>query len=166
MRLLVTVASRYGSTSEIGEVIAGVLRDAGHEVESAAPESVSTLDGYDAVILGSAVYTGRWIDRARRFAERHDAELRARPTWLFSSGPIGTPLAPAEESADALRLEKTLGARAHRTFPGRIDPTNLTWVERTITQMIDGPDGDFRDWAAVRQFAREIRSALAAIVPD
>jgi menaquinone-dependent protoporphyrinogen oxidase len=163
MNVLVTVASKHGATGEMGEVIAGVLRDAGLDVTTAAPQDVRSLDGHDAVVLGSAVYAGRWIDHARAFAQRHHEALRARPVWLFSSGPVGTPLAPLEESPDGSRLERELGARMHRTFPGRIDPAMLGWVERTITRMVKAPDGDFRDWEAVRAWADEIATALRPV---
>ena len=160
MNVLVTVASRHGATGEIGEVIAGVLRDAGLVVTTAAPEDVRSLDGHDAVTLGSAVYAGRWINRARAFAQRHHAALLAMPVWLFSSGPVGTPLAPVDESPDGPRLTREVGAREHRIFPGRIDPATLGLVERTITRMVKAPDGDFRDWEAVRVWADEIAMAL------
>ncbi len=163
MKALITVASRHGATGEIGEVIAEILRDAGITVETRAPENVDSLAGYDAVVLGSAVYAGRWLEGARRFAERHHAELRTQPLWLFSSGPIGQPLAPTEESVDVSRLARELGAQAHRTFAGRIDPAALGWVERTITRMVKSPDGDFRDWEAVRSWADEIAAALASV---
>ena len=112
MKILVSVASRHGATGEIGEVIAGVLRDAGLAVQTRPPSDVTSLDDFDAVVLGSAVYAGRWMEEARRFAQRHHEQLRGRPVWLFSSGPIGVPLAPAEESADALQLVGELTARA------------------------------------------------------
>jgi menaquinone-dependent protoporphyrinogen oxidase len=163
MKILVTVASKHGATGEIGEVIAGVLRDAGLDVTTSAPEAVPSLEDYDAVVLGSAVYAGRWIDRARDLAQRHHAELRARPVWLFSSGPIGAPLAPVEEAADGPRLRDELAARGHRTFPGRINAESLSWVERTITRMVKAPDGDFRDWEAVRSWADEIAAALMPV---
>jgi menaquinone-dependent protoporphyrinogen oxidase len=161
MKILVTVASRHGATGEIGEVIAGVLRDAGLAVQTRPPSDVTSLDDFDAVVLGSAVYAGRWMEEARRFAQRHHEPLRGRPVWLFSSGPIGVPLAPAEESADALKLVGELTARGHQTFAGRIDPSALGWVERTITRMVKAPDGDFRDWEAVRSWADDIARALA-----
>jgi menaquinone-dependent protoporphyrinogen oxidase len=160
MKTLVTVASRHGATGEIGEVIAETLRDAGLAVQTRLPEGVDSLADYDAVVLGSAVYAGRWLTEARRFAERHHAELKARPLWLFSSGPIGEPLAPTEESPDGRHFARELAARAHRTFAGRIDPGSLGWVERTITRMVKAPDGDFRDWEAVRTWADEIAAAL------
>jgi menaquinone-dependent protoporphyrinogen oxidase len=160
MKTLVTVASKHGATGEIGEVIAGVLRDAGLAVQTRPPDDVASVDDFDAVILGSAVYAGRWVESARRFSERHHAQLRGKPVWLFSSGPIGEPLAPLEESADGMRLARDLGARDHRTFAGRIDPDALSWVERTITRMVKAPDGDFRDWEAVRAWADEIATSL------
>ena len=161
MKILVTVASRHGATGEIGEVIASVLRDAGLAVQARSPSDVTSLDDYDAVVLGSAVYAGRWMEDARRFAQRHHEQLSARRVWLFSSGPIGEPLAPTEESADAIKLARDLAAREHRTFAGRIDPDALGWVERTITRMVKAPDGDFRDWEAVRSWADDIARALA-----
>lgn len=160
MKTLVTVASRHGATGEMGEVIAAILRDAGLAVQARSPDDIPSLDDFDAVVLGSAVYAGRWVESARHFAQRHHAELRARPVWLFSSGPIGEPLAPAEESVDGVRLARELAARDHRTFAGRIDPDGLSWVERTITRMVKAPDGDFRDWEAIRAWADDIASAL------
>ena len=101
------------------------------------------------------------MEDARRFAQRHHEQLSARRVWLFSSGPIGEPLAPTEESADAIKLARDLAAREHRTFAGRTDPDALGWVERTITRMVKAPDGDFRDWEAVRSWADDIARALA-----
>jgi hypothetical protein len=49
---------------------------------------------YDAVVLGSAVYAGHWLKPARALADRCAAALRARPVWLFSSGPVGDPAKP------------------------------------------------------------------------
>jgi len=161
MKILVTVASKHGSTREMGEIIAGVLRDAGHEVTTRPPDAVATLEPFDAVVLGSAVYAGRWMSDARAFAERHHAELRARPVWLFSSGPIGAPLAPTEESADALRLATELPARGHRTFAGRVDLATLSWVERTITRVVKAPDGDYRDRDEIRSWADAIAAEVA-----
>lgn len=160
MRILVSAASKHGATAEIAEAIAETLREAGLEADLRPPAEVETLDGYDAVVLGSAVYAGRWIDDARHFAERHRPALLERPVWLFSSGPIGEPLAPTEEPVDAVRQHEALAARDHRVFPGRINPSDLSWVERTITRMVKAPDGDFRDWDAVRTWAAGIAGEL------
>lgn len=161
MKILVTTASKHGSTAEIGDAIAGKLREHDLEVEVVEPGDVPSLDGYDAVVLGSAVYAGRWMDTARRFSERHHAALHGVPVWLFSSGPIGDPLEPAEEPADGKRLLAALGAREHRTFPGRVNSAELGWVEKTITKMVKAADGDFRDFDAIRVWAADIAEQLA-----
>jgi len=161
MHILVTAASKHGATAEIAEAIAASLRGARLTVDLREPNEVASLDGYDAVVLGSAVYTGRWLEASRHFTERHHAALLARPTWLFSSGPIGQPLAPTEEPVDGLRLLAELGAREHRSFPGRVNTPDLSWVERTITRMVKAPDGDFRDWDAIRDWGASIARELA-----
>jgi menaquinone-dependent protoporphyrinogen oxidase len=165
MKILVTTASKHGATAEIGDAIAGKLREHDLEVEVREPGDITSLDGYDAVILGSAIYAGRWMDSARRFSERHHATLRRLPVWLFSSGPIGDPPQPEEEPADGRRLLGELGAREHRVFAGRVNPADLGWVERTITKMVKAPDGDFRDFDAVRIWAAEIADQLVTAAP-
>lgn len=86
MKVLVATASRHGATDEIAAEIGGRLNDRGIDAEVVAVGDVTGLDGYDAVVLGSAVYMGRWLKEAREFVGAHGDQLRARPTWLFSSG--------------------------------------------------------------------------------
>lgn len=161
MNVLVSAASKHGATQEIASAIADELRDAGLSVDLDDPDAVDSVAPYEAVVLGSAVYGGRWLEPARRFTERHHADLRSLSVWLFSSGPIGTPLAPTEDAADGLRLLAELGAREHRTFAGRVNASELSWVEQTITGMVKAPDGDFRDWDAIRSWAADIARAVA-----
>jgi menaquinone-dependent protoporphyrinogen oxidase len=160
MRVLVTAASRHSATAEIGEAIADELRAAGLQADFRRPEDLASVVPYDAIVLGSAIYTGRWLETARRFTERQHAVLRGRPTWLFSSGPIGEPLTPTEEPADGKRLLADLGAREHRVFAGKLNPEDLGWVERTITGMLKAPGGDFRNWDEIRAWARTIAASL------
>ena len=87
MKILMTVASRHGGTREIGEVVAQVLRDAGHDVDEVPPDDVEHVHGYDAVVLGSAVYVGRLAAALRDLVERQGAQLRSMPVWLFWSAP-------------------------------------------------------------------------------
>src|SRR5262245_57913922 len=95
MRILIAVASRHGSTLEIAEALAAELRGAQHAAEVQDIADKPGLDGYDAVLVGSAAYMGKWLAEARQFVERHQVELRARPVWLFSSGPLGDDSRPA-----------------------------------------------------------------------
>ena len=94
MRVLVTAATKYGATTEIAAAIAEVLGDHGLEATVFPPDQVEGVDGYDAVVVGSAVYAGHWLKPARELVDRLDSELAKRPVWLFSSGPVGDPPSP------------------------------------------------------------------------
>ena len=160
MNVLISVASKHGVTGEIGDILAAVLGAAGIEVEERRPQDVVSVDPYDAVILGSAVYTGRWLEPARAFGERLASELSTRPVWLFSSGPLGDPPIPVAEPPDALALSERIGAREHRSLAGRLERAELGFLERAITKAVRAPDGDFRDWVGIRSWAAEIASSL------
>ena len=173
-RVLVTAASRHGSTHEIAEALAHALHEcaaaADRPLVAAAPHAENRPDPatYDAVVLGSAVYAGSWLEPARDLAHRHAAVLRARPLWLFSSGPIGAPPFPPDEPYDAATLTALLAPRGHRIFPGRLDSSLLSFPERAMVTAMRAPVGDFRDWDAVRTWAAEIATALtgAALPAD
>ncbi len=166
MSVLVTAASRHGSTAEIAGAIAEELRARGAVVTVLAPESATSVAGYDAVVLGSAVYAGHWLEPAVRFAERFGPELAARPVWLFSSGPVGKPTgklaqAMATDPAELPRLAALTGFREHRIFPGKLSPKSLPLGQRLSLLVFRGMTGDFRDWAAVRGWAASIAEQIA-----
>ncbi|HEX7195601.1 MAG TPA: flavodoxin domain-containing protein, partial [Candidatus Limnocylindria bacterium] len=89
MNVLVAYATRSGSTAEIAERVANRLRIAGHHADIGPVTSFSVMPTHDAFVVGSAVYIGHWRKEALEFVERNKAVLAARPTWLFSSGPLG-----------------------------------------------------------------------------
>ncbi len=162
MRVTVAVASRHGSTLEIGEAIAEVLRATKHEAVVADPDEVEDLESVDAVVLGSAVYVGRWAASARAFADRFINQLATRPVWLFSSGPVGDPPAPIEEPEEVSRLVQQTGAVGHRTFAGRLDLGGLALAERAVVALVQADHGDFRVWADVQDWASGIAADLHA----
>jgi menaquinone-dependent protoporphyrinogen oxidase len=161
MRVLVVTASRHGATEEIGEAIARRLAVHGLDARTREASEADGLERYDAVVLGSAVYMGRWLAPAREFAESHESDLRERLVWVFSSGPIdGKPDgAPQDETEIARKIE----ARGHRVFEGRLDKGRLHLGERAVAGLVRSPDGDFRDWDAVDSWADEIAAELAAV---
>lgn len=161
-RVLVTAASRHDSTREIAEAIAAGLRERGIDAQMLPLADVSTLAGYDAVVLGSAVYMGRWLAEVRRFAQVHTSRLGSIPTWLFSSGPLGPAdhIFPAGEPADVPVLLRLTRARGHRTFAGRLEMKRLHFTERAMARAVHAPEGDSRDWEAIDRFAGEIAEAL------
>src|SRR5688500_8286413 len=130
MRVLVTAASRYGATQEIAEEIGRVLSDYALEVDVTRAEGRNDVTYYDAVVLGSAVYMGRWLPAAYRLLEKYGEQLANRPTWLFSSGPLGSPLRPNEEQAVHLaRVWARIRAVEHRLFAGKLDKSQLSFRE-------------------------------------
>lgn len=135
MRILVSAASKHGSTAEIAARIGEALRaalSAGAVVEVCAAADVDKVSRYDAVLLGSAVYMGRWLPEARDAVARIVADPPWR-VWLFSSGPIGDPPKPDEDHVvDVSDLVTSTNARGHRVFAGRLDRQRLglAWPRR------------------------------------
>lgn len=163
MTALVAVASRHGSTREIADAIAAELRAAGIDTDLKEVTAVGDATIYDAIVLGSAVYMGNWLPEARTWAMRHQAELANRPLWLFSSGPLGSDdPQPKDQLTSVVTLAAESGAREHRVFAGKLDPSTLGVRERLVTRVVHPPQGDFRDWEAIRGWARQIAAELEA----
>jgi len=160
MRVLVTIASRHGGTWGIGETVAGVLRQRGHDVTMREPEDVATLDDVDAVVLGSAVYTAHWLPAARDLADRLADDLAQRPVWLLSSGLATQPATAANSPHEIRELVERIGARGHRSFRGRLDRSVLTFAERAVIAGARARDGDHRDMEAVAAWAEEVADTL------
>jgi menaquinone-dependent protoporphyrinogen oxidase len=162
MRVLVTAATKYGATTEIAAAIAEVLGDHGLEATVFPPDQVEEVDGYDAVVVGSAVYAGHWLKPARELVDRLGSELAKRPVWLFSSGPVGDPPKPEEDPVDVADLLATTRAREHRIFAGKLVRKQLTFPERAIVSALRVPEGDFRDWTEIHRWAAGIADTLGA----
>lgn len=162
MTVLVAFASRYGATEGIAQAIADVLREAGHEVTVVASDARPDVESFDAVIVGSAVYAGHWLAPAKDLITASADALRARPVWLFSSGPVGEPPKPAEDPVDTEPMAEASGARDHRVFSGRLDRSVLRFSDKAIAAALRAPEGDFRDWDDVRAWATDIAAALEA----
>ena len=132
------------------------------------PAQVSSIEDFDAVILGSAVYVGHWLDPAKDFVIRFRDALAARPVWLFSSGPVGDPSRKLVQSmgkdpVEIAGIRAATLARDHRTFAGKLDPKALSRAQRASLLVFRGLRGDFRDWAEIRRWADGIAEQLAAV---
>ena len=163
MKVLISVASRHGASFEIAEEISATLAASGFQTAVLPPDAVTSLEGYDAVILGSSVYVGHWMDSAVNLVERFEKEIRQVPVWLFSSGPIGHEPKPEDEPADLADLIAATGAREHRVFAGQVDRAKLGLGEKVILTAVRAPEGDFRPWEEIRTWAGEIASALKSV---
>jgi menaquinone-dependent protoporphyrinogen oxidase len=161
MKVLVTAASKHGATAEIAQAISETLSSHGVDATLKPIEDVQSIDGYQAVVIGSGVYAGRWLKPARELVKRHESELKQRKVWLFSSGPVGDPPKPVEESTEFAQMKAATGALEHRIFSGRVDPKALSLPERAVVAALHAPTGDFRDFDAIRAWAAHIAGSIA-----
>jgi menaquinone-dependent protoporphyrinogen oxidase len=157
-RVLVAYASKLGSTEEIARAIVGVLEQRGHHAEAVTMRAVRSLEPWDAVILGSALYAAHWQRDANKFVQHHRDGLVARPVWLFSSGPLDARLAAADLpiTQHAAAIMEGVAYREHRTFGGRLAPDAPVDPQVLKTH----PIGDFRDWEAIEAWTNAIATAL------
>jgi menaquinone-dependent protoporphyrinogen oxidase len=160
MRVLVSAASRHGSSAEIARTIGDVFASAGLDVTVAAPRDVRTIDEFDAVVLGSGISAGRWLDDMKALVARNPAQLAERPVWLFSSGPLGEPPMPAGDPADAAPMLEATLARDHHVFGGRLSRRDLSFPEKLMVAAVRAPEGDFRPWDEIRAWASAIVTEL------
>jgi menaquinone-dependent protoporphyrinogen oxidase len=165
MNVLVTAASRQGATYEIAESIARVLRERGFDSTVSRAEEVDDVKGYDAVVIGSAIYTGHWLEPANDFSHRFAHELAQRPVWLFSSGPVGDPRRKLVQkmTADPIELPTVLAqtqARQHRIFAGKVSGDDCGRTQRLSLLIFRGLRGDWRDWVEIERYASAIADAL------
>jgi menaquinone-dependent protoporphyrinogen oxidase len=162
MTVLVAYASKHGSTAEIAEAIAAELRERGLGADCLEAGEASDLAGYDAVVLGSAVYMRRWQGDARHFLRKHSKDLADRPFWVFSSGPTGDPAeddAAWEEPRRTIAKAEKLGARDHVVFGGRISPESGR-MAKAMAENTPEEFRDRRDWDEIRAWAAGIAAEL------
>jgi menaquinone-dependent protoporphyrinogen oxidase len=166
--ILVTYASKYGATKEIAVKIGEVLRQAGLPVDVWPVAGIRELTRYRVVILGSAVYVGKWQKEAVKFLQENENILAERPVWIFSSGPTGT--GDPVELVEGARLPAELQTVADHiqprdiaVFHGYINPDKINFIEKwAIKSLVKKPFGDFRDWDAIAAWATSIAESLKA----
>jgi menaquinone-dependent protoporphyrinogen oxidase len=162
--VLVTYATRYGSTQEVAEAVAATLRERGLEVDIQPMPEVRTLEGYDAVVLGTAIYMFRLHKDARRFLSRHREALTQRPIAMFALGPFHDD--QKEWEAVRTQLDKELAKFplltpvAHQVFGGKFDPAKLRFPWNLVPALKKLPASDIRDWAAIRAWASNLAAKL------
>jgi len=164
MRVLVTWGSRRGGTEGVGRTLGEALQAHGHEVTANPAQQVRSLDGFDAVVLGGALYANCWPAVARRFVDRHLRRLRAVPVWLFSSGPLDASADSGEIPAttQVAVIAERVGAVGHVTFGGRLAPDAKGFP---ASAMAKKRSGDWRNPEQIRAWAAELAAALPTASP-
>jgi menaquinone-dependent protoporphyrinogen oxidase len=160
-KILVTYASQYGSTGGVADAIGKELCSQGVSADVALIKHASSVSSYQGVVIGSAIYRGKWLPEALDFVQKNREILRQVPVTYFL---VCMSLAhPTDENrAKALSyMDPLLNAVPEirpvgiGTFAGALDYNNLSWINKKILKSKGTPEGDFRDWDAIRAWARE-----------
>ncbi|GAA1416804.1 flavodoxin domain-containing protein [Streptomyces thermospinosisporus] len=158
--VLVTYGSTNGSTAQIAETVAEVLRKDGLTVEARPAQDVTSVAPYDAVVAGAGLYAGRWQKDGRRFLRRHRRALAERPLWLFSSGPLDASASERDipPVPGVKKAMTALDARDHVTFGGCLGEGARGWVARMILR--NGKGGDYRDFTTIEKWATRVADEM------
>ncbi len=164
MNILIAYASKYGSTKEIAEHIALILRREGLPVEVKDAEAVASLHPYAAVIIGSALYFDNWLPAATELLESFQDELAQKPVWLFSSGITGE--GDFRENIEWYYPEvleliiKTIKPKDITLFGGKVDAKELELSDWLINPGLRVETGDYRNWKEIEAWAVQIGNTL------
>jgi len=158
--VLLAYASRFGSTQEVAETIASILSEAELEVDLQPMQEVKSLDRYDAVVLGAAIYNAKWHPEAHQFLSQHQDVFSQLPVAIFTLGPLSPSEAAKRNSRHQLDRELAkypwLKPVAVEIFAGKYDPSKpgLGFLDRFV------PARDLRNWDAIRAWANALSAQL------
>lgn len=167
--ILVTYATRYGSTQEVAEAIAATLRESGLEVDIQPMRKVQTLAGFRAIVMGAPLYIGRWHKDTEKFLLLHQEALTQRPVAIFTLGPAQSKekdWGPVHTQLDReLAKYPWLTPVALELFGGKYDPAKLHFFDKLLASfpaspLYQMPASDLRDWTAIRTWANNLMAVL------
>ena len=155
-KILVAYATRAGSTAQIADSIGQAMSAQGTAVDVMPLKNVSSLNGYHAVVLGSAIRIGGWLPEAVKFVEKHKDELSQMPTAFFAVHLLNLGDDEASRQARLAYLDsvrKLVKPDQEAFFAGVGDWSRVSFLEGLMGKMVKAPEGDFRNWAAIRAWA-------------
>ncbi len=164
-KVLVTYASKYGSTGGVADAIAKELCARGISADVSLIRNARNIGSYQGVVVGSAIYMGKWMSEAVDFVKKNRETLRRMPVAYFLvcmtlARPTGKSRAEVLAYMDPLLKDvpeiKPVGLG---TFAGAMHYSNLSWINKKILESKGTPEGDYRDWNAIRSWAQEPVSA-------
>ncbi|MEA3342437.1 MAG: flavodoxin domain-containing protein [Chloroflexota bacterium] len=162
-KILVTYASKCGSTGGVAEAIGKTLCDKGAAVDVRLAKDVADVSDYQAVVVGSAIRVGQLLSAATKFVETHQGALRRVPVAYFvvcltmkddteeTRRTVAAYLDPVREMVQPVEVG---------LFAGAMDYSKLSLPMRLMMKAMKSPEGDFRDWDSIRDWAAGLRSTL------
>lgn len=169
-KVLVAYGSQYGSTSGVAAEIAKTLCASGIAADAYSIANAPDLSLYSAVILGAPVISDKWMPNMVRFIEANRSRLQTVPTAYFlTCMTLGlTQSADAQQKvAGVLAAVETqypeVKPIARGLFPGALDYNKMSYLMRWMYQAFaeDDSSGDFRDWNAIRAWAKDVSISLS-----
>ena len=164
-KVLVAFATRYGSTQEVAEAVAGTLREHGLEIDLEPARDVRRLEGYDGVVLGAPLMMHHLHKDAARFLTRHKGALLGLSVALFALGPVHDPHDEQEWQGSRDQLDQELAKWAWlepvavEVLGGKFDPSLLRFPLNKLAGSASA--SDIRDWEAIRAWAGGLVVAFA-----
>jgi menaquinone-dependent protoporphyrinogen oxidase len=168
-KILVTYASRAGSTAGVAEAIGKTLSENGAQVDVLPMKAVKDLTAYWAVVAGSAIRGAKWLPEARQFMQTHQSELSRRPFATFMVC-ITLAMPKAENYRDGLRdwmkpVRELVRPVSEGYFAGALDFRKLPITPNILLMRLAValgifPLGDHRDWTAIRAWASSLTTKL------
>ncbi len=161
-KILIAYASKAGSTAGVAQAIGETLAASGAAIEVLPVKEVQDVQAYRAVVLGRAVKFGQWLPEAVKFVEKNQAVLKQIPTAFFAVHLMNMGDDEASRKNRALYLEpvhKLVTPGKEAFFAGVGDRGKVSFIEGIIGRMVKSPEGDFRDWQAIRAWAQELAHA-------
>jgi menaquinone-dependent protoporphyrinogen oxidase len=167
-KILVTYASRTGTTRGVAEAIGKVLEEGGAGVDVLPMQEVAVVTPYRAVVAGSAIQAAHWLPEAMQFVQDHRTELARKPFALFlvcmtlamKSGDyrqqVDAWLDPVRALVHPLSTGLFAGALDIRQVPSLGDRLKF----RLSVKLGVWSEGDHRDWNAIRAWAESLRPLL------
>ena len=168
-KILVTYASRSGSTAGVAEAIGNTLAENGAQVDVLPMQEVKDLAPYRAVVAGSAIRGGKWLPEALQFIQTHRATLAQKPFAAFMVCiTLAMPSADRYRAGIAGWLEPVralVEPVSEGLFAGELDFSKLPVTFDTLKMRAAAafgifPRGDHRDWTAIRTWAESLRPLL------
>ncbi|KAA3659105.1 MAG: flavodoxin [Chloroflexi bacterium] len=170
-KILIAFASQYGSTGEVAEVVAEVLSQYGYAVDTKWIKDVTAVDHYDAVIVGSAIQYDKWMPEAVDFVKTHQKAFSKIPVaYFFTCLTLAKRNVKTEQQALAyadklIALTTQVKPISIGRFAGVLDASKMSFLTRlmlkTITTVVGVREGDYRDWDAIRSWAKSIDAKLS-----
>jgi menaquinone-dependent protoporphyrinogen oxidase len=163
MTVLVAYASRRGATRGIAERIAGRMRAEGLDVHLDPLLGREQVGRFQAVVVGSPIYSHDWEREAVDFCRRNASALAGHPMWTFSVGwPAHGSSDPPADARSLAEVHRLVAVREHHFFLGALDAAELPVLQRLAFRMRGHTSGDLRDWAAIDAWTDEIARQLTA----